>query len=160
MTRLLRWEKGRQTIDGLLDKQHVQQVPANLEHAAALLERARRHIASAVTLRVDDPDQAFTSAYDSARKALTACLAAQGLRPTSRGGHLAVYDAAMAQFDPPMGTKIKPFDWMRRTRNDSEYPDFDTPDISSEDVDDAISAAGEILALATSLVATLPPYRR
>lgn len=160
MTRILRWEKGRDVMDGLLAKKHVEHVSANLEHANLLLERARRHVASAATLRADDPDQAFTSAYDAARKALSACLAAQGLRSTSRGGHLAVYDAAAAQFVPPMGATIKPFDWMRRTRNDSEYPDLDTPEISVDDVDEAIDAARAILALAASLVPTLPPYGR
>lgn len=160
MTRLLRWDKGRDTMDGLIDNRQIEQVAANLDHAHLLLERARRHVTSAATLRDDDPDQAFTSAYDAARKALTACLAVQGLRPTSRGGHLAAYDAAMAQFVPPMGATLKRFDWMRRTRNDSEYPDFDTPEISIDDVDEAIEAAGAILDLADRLVPTLPPYRQ
>lgn len=160
MNRSLRWETGRIAIDALLEKKYLEQVAANVEHAELLIERARRHVASAATLRDDDPDQAFTSAYDAARKSLTACLAVQGLRPTSRGGHVAVYEAAMAQFDPPLGVKIKPFAWMRRMRNDSEYPDFDTPEITADDVDAAVAAASLMIDLAARLVDTLPPYRR
>src|SRR3546814_11895845 len=70
----------------------------------------------------NDLELAFAAAYDAARKSLTAVLAIQGLRPTSAGGHLSVYYSSLAQFEPPMGRKIKPFDWMRRTRNDTEYP--------------------------------------
>ncbi|MEV7610769.1 hypothetical protein AB0N61_14895 [Microbacterium sp. NPDC089320] len=66
----------------------------------------------------------------------------------------------MAQFDPPLGAKIKPFDWMRRMRNDSEYPDFDTPEITADDVDAAVAAASLMIDLAARLVDTLPPYRR
>ncbi|MFJ2370635.1 HEPN domain-containing protein [Microbacterium sp. NPDC087665] len=147
-------------IDDLLDKRQLEQVSANVEHAEVLLERAGRHIVSAATLRQSDPDQAFTSAYDAARKALTACLAVQGLRPTSRGGHLAVYEAAMAQFEPPMGAKIRQFGWMRKMRNESEYPDFETPEVVVADVDAAIAAADEIIRIASVLKDTLPPYRK
>uniref|UniRef100_UPI00366BC21E hypothetical protein n=1 Tax=Pontibacter rugosus TaxID=1745966 RepID=UPI00366BC21E len=83
-----------------------------------------------------------------------------GTPATSRGGHLVVYEAAMAQFEPPLGTKVRPFDWMRRMRNDSEYPDFDTPQITADDVDAASAAAGLMVDLAARLVGTLPPYRR
>lgn len=158
MTRLLRWEQGRTVIDELLDKRHLERVPANREHAERLLEQARRHAASAVTLRDSDLQLAFTAAYDAARKALTALLAIQGLRPTSAGGHLSVYHSALAQFEPPMGTKIKPFDWMRRTRNEAEYPRVDSPELDVDDVDDAVAGADAIIELSTRLVGSLPPY--
>jgi hypothetical protein len=44
--------------------------------------------------------------YDAARMALTAVLENRGLRPTSRGGHIAPYAAVSAQLDPPMGTVL------------------------------------------------------
>lgn len=37
--------------------------------------------------------------------ALTAVLENQGLRPTSRGGHIAPYAAVAAQLDPPLGAE-------------------------------------------------------
>ncbi|MFJ5292462.1 hypothetical protein [Streptomyces sp. NPDC088348] len=51
--------------------------------------------------------------YDAARKALAAALENQGLRATSRGGHIAIRDAALAQFEPPLGKILRPFDRMR-----------------------------------------------
>ncbi|MES2867392.1 HEPN domain-containing protein [Microbacterium profundi] len=157
---LLRWEQGRGVVDELIDKRHLERVPANGEHAAQLLEQARRHATSAATIRNSDPELAFAAAYDAARKALTAILAIQGLRPTSAGGHLAVYHSALAQLDPPMGKAIKPFDWMRRTRNDTEYPHAGSAAIHLDDVDDAITTADEIVKLADTLIETLPPYGR
>lgn len=158
MTRLLRWEQGRNVVDDLLGKRNLEHVPANTEHAQRLLKQARRHAASAVTLRDDDLELAFTAAYDAARKALTAVLAIQGLRPTSAGGHLSVYYSSLAQFEPPMGRKIKPFDWMRRARNEAEYPHAGSAELDVDDVDEAIAAADEIIKLSTTLIETLPPY--
>lgn len=141
---LLRWEQGRGVVDELIDKRHLERVPANGEHAAQLLEQARRHATSAATIRNSDPELAFAAAYDAARKALTAILAIQGLRPTSAGGHLAVYHSALAQLDPP----------------DTEYPHAGSAAIHLDDVDDAITTADEIVKLADTLIETLPPYGR
>ncbi|MGB6058652.1 MAG: hypothetical protein WBF71_10340, partial [Microthrixaceae bacterium] len=63
-----------------------------------LLDRARRHVLSAITTAKTDPDGALSLAYDAARKAATALLAHQGLRPTSTGGHLVVVTAMRQQF--------------------------------------------------------------
>jgi hypothetical protein len=57
-----------------------------------------RHLISAEQLADDDPAGAFQMAYDASRTACSALLAAQGLRATSRGGHIAVRDVALAQF--------------------------------------------------------------
>lgn len=84
----------------------------------------------------------------------------QGLRPTSVGGHLALYEAVLAQFDPPLGSVFRAFGWMRPLRNDSEYPSVDRPVAS---VDDAIAgrdAAAQIVDAAAKLIGQLPPYGR
>ena len=47
-----------------------------------------------------DPEGAYTLLYDASRLALTAALAVQGLRPTTRGGHVVVGDALRAQRGP------------------------------------------------------------
>lgn len=71
--------------------------------------------------------------------------AQQTARPTSRGGHLAVYEAIRAQLDPPMGQVLRPFDRIRRQRHDMEYPPTDAPQITAEDVrDDAAKAAAMV----------------
>src|SRR3712207_6256518 len=69
-----------------------------------------------------DPDGAYTMLYDAARQSLAALLQAQGLRATSRGGHVAVQLAIEAQFpDPPPRTAFRPFGRLRTTRNRVEY---------------------------------------
>ncbi|ROQ56049.1 HEPN domain-containing protein [Rathayibacter sp. PhB152] len=160
MSGVLRWEKGRDTVDALLTARRMEQVPANREHAERLIEQARRHVLSAERVREDDLELAFSAAYDAARKALTAVFAIQGLRPTSQGGHVAVSEAARAQFDPPMGRVVTRFEWMRRTRNAAEYPQIGAPEIDVDEVSDAIASATQMLDFAVTVLDVLPPYRK
>jgi len=51
---------------------------------------------------------------------------------------------------------LQRFDWMRTTRNNTEYPDFATPSASREDVADARVAAQAIVDLAARFVASQP----
>jgi hypothetical protein len=118
----MRWEQGSASIDRMLADAELQRVPASRDQADSLLAQARIHLTSAASICADDPPGAYALAHDAARKALTAVLANQGLRPTTRGVHLAAYDAVRAQLDPPPGKILRPFDRMRRQRHDAEYP--------------------------------------
>ena len=77
-----------------------------MEKAVVTLETARSAIDR-------DPHSAFVLAYDASRQALTALLAHQGVRPTTRGGHYAVEQAVRAQF----GLGFRQFGALRRRRN-------------------------------------------
>ncbi|MFE7791176.1 hypothetical protein [Streptomyces sp. NPDC057460] len=81
-----------------------------------------------------DPEGAYTSAYDAARRALAAVPQNQGLRATSRGGHRAVYEAVRAQPDPPLGSILRPFNRMRTRRNEVEYRSSGAPAVTAEEV--------------------------
>jgi hypothetical protein len=96
--------------------------------------------------------------YDAARKALTAVLENQGLRPTARGGHLAVYEAVSAQLDPPLGATLRPFDRMRRQRHDVEYPPTDAPELTPEDIREDLPKSGKIVALAARVLDQMSPF--
>ncbi|MGW0759532.1 hypothetical protein ACWD1Y_24170 [Streptomyces sp. NPDC002814] len=87
------WTQGRSTIDALLGSGRLERVPASRQAAEAELVRARVHVGSARQLAARDPEGAYTLAYDAARRALAAVLQNQGLRATSRGGHLVIYEA-------------------------------------------------------------------
>jgi hypothetical protein len=154
----MRWEQGRSVIDALLGARDLEQVPASAEHATELIALARKHVASAQRIADDDPVGAFQLLYDSARKALCAILENQGLRPTSRGGHIVVLDAVSAQLDPPMGKVLRPFDRLRRQRNDAEYPRQDTPGLETADVLRDIPKIEEILDLAARVIDQMSPY--
>jgi hypothetical protein len=116
----MRWNQGRATIDKLIAEGELQRVPPSREHADQLLVQAHKDLASTELLHDSNPKRAYESLYDAARMALTAVLENQGLRPTSRGGHIAPYSAVAAQLDPPMGAVLRPFDRMRRMRNRSD----------------------------------------
>ena len=105
---------GADVVRRLLEERRLQSVPADRAAAEALLEAAARHLGSARIVADSDPDGAYTMLYDAARKSLAALLQAQGLRATSRGGHVAVQLAIEAQFpDPPPRTAFRPFGRLR-----------------------------------------------
>ena len=87
-----------------------------------------------------DLSGAYQLAYDALRKSATSLLAVQGLRATSRGGHIAIQEVAQAQFGSTVKA-FKSFGRIRRARNNFEYPSTITPGPSPDDVRDAITTA-------------------
>jgi hypothetical protein len=80
---------------------------------------------------------------DALRKSAASLLEAQGIRPTSHGGHIAAQNAVIAQF----GTNIRAlrsFSRLRRARNSFGYPSTETPGPSEDDVQDATRFAREV----------------
>jgi hypothetical protein len=135
------WEPGRDKIRELLDSGELGQVPADEAVARRLLADASRHLDSATSVAdAGDLAGAYQLAYDAFRKSAASLLVVQGLRATSRGGHLAVHDAVTAQFGASVRV-FRSFSRIRRARNTFEYPDTDTAGPSAADVADAIDAA-------------------
>lgn len=128
------WDKGSGSVQRLVDAGELQQVTASKDRAEAMLSDARRHLASASAIAASDPLGAYVLAYDAARKALASIFEAQGLRATAKGGHIVLFDAAMAQFDPPLGKLVKPFNRMRARRNQVEYASSENPEVTEEEV--------------------------
>ena len=153
-----RWEQGRATVDDLIERREVERVPASAEHARAELAQARQHLASAKLLLDVDPVGAYSLAYDAARKALAAVLMNQGLRATSRGGHVAVYETVKAQLDPPLGGVLRPFSRMRIRRNESEYRSAEAPAITPEEVSGDLPKAQAIIDLAEKAMPHMSRY--
>jgi hypothetical protein len=144
----LTWQKGRETLQALIDRGELERVTASGERAAAILADARRHLSSAKTIAPTDPQGAYSLTYDGARKSLAAILEAQGLRATSKGGHIVLYDVALAQFDPPLGKLIRPFNRMRARRNQIEYASSENPEVTKEEVVNDIAKAEGLISLA------------
>lgn len=154
----MRWEQGRAQIDKMLSAGELERVHPSREHADRLIDQARRHLDSARKTGQCDPEGAYGVLYDAGRKSLWAILANQGLRPTSKGGHLAVYHAVRAQLDPPMGQQLRPFDRMRRQRHDAEYPDVDTPDLTPDDIRDDLPKITAIVEIAERVLDQMSVY--
>lgn len=154
----MRWEQGREAIDRMVADGELQRVHASREQADRLIAQARIHIDSALKVCDADPPGGFALAYDGARKALTAVLENEGLRPTTRGGHLAVFEAVRAQLDPPMGKILRQFNRMRARRNDAEYPPVDSPEITPNDVREAQKTAEGLIDLAARVLDEMAPF--
>jgi hypothetical protein len=154
----MKWDQGRAVIDLMLAHSELQRVPASREQADRLIDQAGAHLSSAAEICDQDPPGGYALLYDAARKALAAVLENQGLRATTRGGHLAVYRAIRAQLDPPMGKILQPFDRMRRQRHDAEYPPADSPTLTSADIREDIPKAANIIDLAQRLLDQMSPF--
>jgi hypothetical protein len=154
----VRWEQGREAIERMLADGELQRVPASRQQSDRLVSQARVHVASALKVCDADPSGGYALAYDGARKALTAILENEGLRPTTRGGHLAVFEAVRAQLDPPMGRMLRQFNRMRTRRHDAEYPPTDSPEITPADVLEDQKTAEALIDLAARLLDEMSPF--
>ena len=96
------WERGRAEVERLIADGGLERVTPFDEVAARLLAEQNE----AIYGRIDPSDQAV-----------------QGLRATTRGGHIAVIDAVRAQFNDRGGMEIfGRLHALRRRRNRTEYP--------------------------------------
>jgi hypothetical protein len=142
----------------MIRKRELDRVPPGRAHAEQLLAQADHHLQAALTVLPIDATGAYQLIYDAARKSLAAVLEVQGLRATSRGGHVAVLAATSAQFDPPHGDILRPFDRLRRRRNQAEYPAADSPPLGAGEVERDLPKVHAIVALATALLDQVDPF--
>lgn len=151
------WPTGIDTIMELISNGNLQRVAPSRESAHGFLAQAAGHLHSAQSVASTDPTGAYTLLYDAARKSLAAVLQAQGLRPTSKGGHYAIQEAISAQFTkPPPRDAFRPFGRLRRTRNQVEYDDI-TP-ITTDDIEADVPVVRALYAMAQQLVEALPVF--
>lgn len=154
----LRWSQGRTEIDLLLAQGRLARVAPQRDLAEHYLAQGRLHLAASRHVMNIDAPGAFTLAYDTARLALAAILVNQGLRPRGEGAHAVLAYAVLAQLEPPRQRELREFQWMRRVRNDTQYPEAGVPVASIDDVWRGISAAEVIVTRAHLLVAVMPRY--
>ena len=155
---MTRWATGAEQITAMLDAGELEQVAPSPQNAARLLVEAERHLRSAALLATDDPAGAYDMLYAAARKAMAAALAVQGLRATSKGGHLAVQDAVTHQLGST-GSVVRPFGRLRRTRNDADYPRLDSPELTTDDINEDLPKARQIVSAMTALLRHLQPWQ-
>lgn len=154
----MKWGQGRPEIERMLAAGELQRVPASREFADRLLDQARAHLVSGDRIKEDDPHGAYVLVYDAARKSLAAVLENQGLRATSRGGHVVLGLAVTAQLDPPLGAILRPFERMRRRRNTIEYAPSDMPRTTADDVADDLPKARALIELAAKVLDDMSPW--
>lgn len=145
---MARGKRGESEVEALLASGELQKLTGAAANGERLLEKAAVTLTTARSAVETDPDSAFVLAYDSARQALTALLAHQGLRPTTKGGHYAVEQAVRAQFGPG----FRQFGALRRRRNELEYPERPGDDATQDEASQAIENAEAILTAAQGLL--------
>jgi len=145
---MARWKRGEAEIEALIAEGNLQKLSGAAANGTRLLNKAGVTLGTARSAAERDPDSAFVLAYDAARQALTALLAHQGLRPTTKGGHYAVEQAARAQFGPG----FRPFGALRRRRNELEYPERPGDEATVDEAVEAIENAQSIITAAEGLL--------
>ena len=150
------WEQGRSTIEDMLRKGTLERVPPSIDAAQSLLGVAERHLGSALVLADNDVVLAYDALHGANRKALTAILVAQGLRPTRAGGHIAVYEAVHAQLEPPLGRDLAIYNRVRRTRNAGDYRD-EHESVAADVIADH-PGCQKIVDIATRVIGQMPPF--
>jgi uncharacterized protein (UPF0332 family) len=148
---MARWPRGEAEIERLLSLKHLQAVTGAAANVRPLLDKAHRTLGTAASIASTDPDSAFVLAYDAARYAATALLTEQGLRPTTAGGHVAVESAIRAQF----GDGFRNFGFLRRRRNELEYPSAATTTSDVEEATEAVAKSRSIIEAADQLLPNL-----
>lgn len=131
----------RQQLADLIRQRRIETVAKDPRQVAALQEQARAHLASSRMIGHTDVAGAFSLAYDSIRKELTALLLEHGFRAKSAGSHAATAQAA-AKLVP--GFDTEGFEWLRLVRNATEYGSDRRPGATLQDLEDAWEFAREL----------------
>lgn len=150
------WNQGSAQVDDLLNRGKVERVPPSLDGARGLVRQARNHLESVGRIVDLDVELAYDGLHSANRKALTAVLLAQGLRPTRDGGHTAVYEAVRAQLDPPLGSILAPYGRIRRQRNDGDY--LQERPATSDDVRQDLPLCTAIVDAVEKVLGQMPTY--
>jgi HEPN domain-containing protein len=146
------WQPGRDRVQELLDEGGLERNAPDVGIARHMLDDAIRHLSTAsAALSMGDRSGAYQLAYDALRKSAASLLEAQGLRATSRGGHIAVQEAITAQFGAVV-RDMRSFGRIRRARNSFEYPNSESAGPSADDVTDAITVATRVCDAATRIL--------
>jgi len=137
------WTPGADRVRELLDASELERVEPSTDVANRLVSDANHHVSSAEAIAsAGDMSGAYSLAYDALRKSAASLLAVQGLRATSRGGHIAVQDTVIAQFGDTVRC-FRAFSRLRRNRNRFEYPGDAASEPAADDVEDALKVARE-----------------
>ncbi len=156
--------KGSSAIDFLIGKGRLESVSEEGGDKAAdrMIHDASKRLRSARSLLDSDSGSAFALAYDAYRMAADSLLARQCLRATGGdGSHRTVEEAVSSQFGDEIPAFSKPnFEQFRQMRNATQYPDFESPEVTDSDAQWAVGLADDAVSGAKGLMSSvgLGPY--
>lgn len=103
--------------DKLIQQKRIKPYQAKPEEIKQLLKLAARDLASAERILADDPDWAFTIAYNAILQSSRAYIFAQGYRPRGAEQHGTVVQFIEEALGKNYSAQIALFDQMRRKRH-------------------------------------------
>jgi hypothetical protein len=138
---------GDRWLEEALATRDLERVQANMAAAGERINDARRHVRSARRLADDDSTLAIAACHDAIRKAVTAHMAAAGLRPRGgEGAHRIVLDYARHQLsDVTTVEDLREADELRRDRALAEYGDFAAQQLSGDHVRGSAEVAERVV---------------
>jgi len=145
---MARWKRGEAEVEALIVAGDLQKLTGEAANGRRLLTKATVTLETAKTAIERDPDSAFVLAYDASRQAVTALLAHQGLRPTTKGGHYAAEQAVPAQFGPG----FRQVGALRRRRNELEYPERPGDNATLDEAAESVEHAQAIITASAGLI--------
>lgn len=131
----------RKELADLIKERRIETVEKDPQQVAVLREQAKAHLASSRMIGHTDVAGAFSLAYDSIRKQLTALLLEHGFRAKSAGSHAATGQAAAKLIK---GFDTDGFEWLRLVRNATAYGSDKHPPAGLADLEDAWAFFAEI----------------
>lgn len=140
----------KSTLSQLIEAGELDLVTFSPGHPERELDAALRHYQSAVQILESDPEGSFQLLYDSARKTLQALLSSEGIRvrkPPNANHYTFVKVVKSGFVDSETWNRL---DWMRKLRNQTEYPEPETLPASIIDSRQAMDHVAAMLADAKS----------
>ena len=153
-----RWLLGAPAVEGMVERGELDLVAPDTERALDLLAQSEEHLSAAERLGDLDLSASVTLLYEAARKAMTAVLAQQGLRPTRAGSHWAVRDCVEAQLGPNARRVVRKFKALRRRHHEAEYPEMGGLPLTASEVADAVEDARGITEAMRALLPCVGPW--
>ena len=149
---------GDQWLTEALATRDLDRIQPNMAAAGERVNDARRHVRSARLIAADDPTLAIAACHDAIRKAITAHMAAAGLRPRSgEGTHRLVLEYARQRLADVITTDdLTDADDIRRDRALAEYGDFANRQIDADHVRAAADTAERIVNAVAANLASAP----
>jgi hypothetical protein len=150
------------SVADLIARRRIEKVTPNPRACAEWISDARRHLKSADTLTDTDPRLAYAAVHDAARKAITAHMNANGLRPASgEGSHRVVIAYARERMSSLVDEEtLDMIDQLREGRRVAECGEEPNVRIGPKEVAAAIRVSIAIVeAVATTLTQVRPRKR-
>lgn len=145
-------------MEALIQEGYLERVPPSADLSEVRFVEAEEALDVARMAIARSPRTAYVDAYDAARLAIAAVLDRQGLRATSKGGHIALQDTIEYQTRAAGRNLIQEFSEMRRKRNEAEYRRESTRPVTAELASAACDKAAGILAMMRKFAPMVGPF--